>query len=378
MDESIRERIRLAAAREPGPFYLYEKEVIRSRCRRFQEIPYEPKLICFASMANAHPEFLAVVRESGLGIFVNSVGHLDLARQVGFDAGQMVFTSSAMEPELMRRVQASGARLNLDSCGQLAQWRGLFPGQPVGIRCNIGSKVTPRKTRGGFFLGPESRLGLSIEEIECLADARDICGLHLYLGTDIRDLEYFYECYKQIVRLARSFPALEFLDFGGGFGVTNESGESFDFAPWQRYVNRLMQSVSRDAGRPILLILEPGRIIGAEAAHFVCRVTDIKWRQGRQLVGVNGSSAQFSRPLLYPDDARHPVTLLPATPRDPSLAVPSSIYGCSTYSRDFLARDVQLPEAQLGDLVAFGHAGSYCASSRTEFLGFPPAAEFFE
>ena len=49
----------------------------------------------------------------------------------------------------------------------------------------------------------------------------------------------------------------------------------------------------------------------------------------------------------------------------------------ATYARDFLARDTNLPETEIGDWVLLGNAGSYCASAHTRFLGFPPAEEIF-
>ncbi|MDX2431548.1 MAG: hypothetical protein QNK35_11470, partial [Bacteroides sp.] len=55
----------------------------------------------------------------------------------------------------------------------------------------------------------------------------------------------------------------------------------------------------------------------------------------------------------------------------------SSIFGCSTYSRDFLARDSVLPQVSEGDTIILGHAGSYCAAAHTDFLGFPKAKEYF-
>ncbi len=370
--------IREAAERQSGPFYLYETDVIRAQCARFTGIRYGSKSLHFASMANAHPDFLAVVRAAGMGIFVNSIGHLELARQVGFAAHEIVFTASAMDRDTMGRVRDEGVVLNLDSPGQLETWWEMFPDTRVGIRCNIGTLVTPRRTRGGYFLGPESRLGLSVDEIRSLEGDRRIAGLHLYLGTDINDLAYFTECYRQVVLLSRLFPSLEYLDFGGGFGVETESKTPFDFRRYQGFVTRLMKSVSRDAGREVRLVLEPGRIIGAEAGHFVCRVTDIKSRGGKQLVGLDGSTAQFTRPLFYPDGAYHPLTPLAADGHELDAGtLRSSVYGCSTYSRDYFARDVTLPEMQVGDLLAFGHAGAYCASSYTTFLGFRPAAEIF-
>lgn len=378
MRAEIERLIRETAEQQPGPFYLYDTGAIRAQCARFTGIRYGTKSIHFASMANAHPTFLRTVRDAGMGIFVNSIGHLELAREVGFSADEIVFTASAMDRPLMRRVHDEGVLLNLDSTGQLRTWWELFPEARVGIRCNIGTLVTPRRTRGGYFLGPESRLGLSVDEIRGLEGDPRVSGLHLYLGTDINDLAYFTECYKQVVLLSRLFPALDYLDFGGGFGVETEAKTPFDFRRYQGFVTRLMKSVSADAGRDVRLVLEPGRIIGAEAGTFVGRVTDVKSRAGRQLVGLDASTAQFTRPLFYPDEAYHPLHPLAGDGRDlDGVATLSSVYGCSTYSRDYFARDVELPALRVGDLVVFGHAGAYSASSYTHFLGFPRAAEVF-
>jgi diaminopimelate decarboxylase len=376
--KSIAPRIRALESELRRPFYLYDREGIRRNCRLFKSIPYPRTKTHFASMANINREFLQILREEGLGIFVNSMGHLKLAEEVGFLAEEIVFTASAMDETTLRQVHGAGAELNLDSQGQLDVWWGMFPGAPVGLRCNIGELVEPRPTRAGYFLGRESRLGLTVAEIERLAGSPSIAGLHLYLGTDLVDLDYFEECYGHIARLARLFPELRYLDFGGGFGVpAAEGGRPFDFARYGRFVTALMEEVSKNAGRPVRLVLEPGRIIGCDAGYFVCRVTDVKLRGGRQLVGVNGSSAQFPRPLFYPDSAVHPVAILPQSERTNGHEYHTDLYGCSTYSRDYLARDVALPEVRLGDLAILGNAGSYCASAVTAFLGFPSPAEVF-
>jgi diaminopimelate decarboxylase len=107
-------------------------------------------------------------------------------------------------------------------------------------------------------------------------------------------------------------------------------------------------------------------------------VTDIKIFNDQQLIGVNASCVQFPRPLFYPDSAFHPVSVVRNNGSSTGNSImPSSIFGCSTYSRDYLAREIDLPQAHIGDLVILGHAGSYCATAHTSFLGFPKAEEYF-
>jgi diaminopimelate decarboxylase len=365
------------ARRHAGPFYLYDTARLRRTCRAFRALPWTPLQVCFATMANAHPAFLAVIREEGLGVFVNTIGHLERALAAGFDPAQVVFTASAMDEATMARVGELGVQVNLDSPGQVAAWRTLRPRTPFGLRCNVGEHVEGQRTRAGWFVGPESRLGLMDAEIEALAGSRDVVTLHLYAGTDILDLDYLRGCYRALVRLVPRFPALTTLDFGGGFGVPRAGQAGFDFAAYGALLAEVAAEADALAGRRLRLVLEPGRIVGAEAGLFVCRVTDVKIRGERQLVGVDASSAQFPRPLLYGEDAAHPVALVAGNGRPLEGVLPTRVFGCSTYSRDFLSHGTALPAARPGDLVVFGQAGAYCASLHTSFLGFPPAAEIY-
>lgn len=373
LPDALADRVRGLALARPTPFYLYDTEAVRARCREFAAIPWPDKSIHFATMANASPAFLRVVRDAGINVFVNSAGHLEVARSLGWTGEQIVFTASAMGEVALRAARAAGAVVNLDSAGQLEAWWRLFPEAPVGIRCNVGDLVEPRGSYAGYFVGKASRLGLSLPEVRALAGDPRIDGLHLYLGTDLTDLGYFEDCYRALVGLAPSFPNLRYLDFGGGFGLDEGAG-GFDMAAYGAFVARLMEESCRNLGRPLKLLLEPGRILAGDAGWFVCRVNDVKARNGLRLVGTDASSAQFPRPLFYPEEACHPVWLLGAAGRDP---VPTSVYGCSTYSRDFLAREVSLPPAEVGDLLVFGQAGAYCASAHTAFLGFPAAGEVY-
>jgi diaminopimelate decarboxylase len=248
----------------------------------------------------------------------------------------------------------------------------------VGLRCNIGELVDAKETLAGYFIGQRSRLGLTLPEIaELKGDPRTL-GLHIYVGTDIVDIDYFLECYRHVADLVGMFPALQFLDFGGGFGLGQESATAFDLDTYGQRVSDLMDRVSQNVGRQIKLVLEPGRIVGGRAGYFCCKVVDIKSRGDHQFIGVNASCTQFPRPLFYPDSAFHPIAILHKTHSTSSdHRLVSSIFGCSTYSRDFLARDVLLPKTSVGDIVVLGHAGSYCASAHTSFLGFPQADEYF-
>jgi len=360
------------------PFYVYDSQMIRNHCRQFRDIPYAHKAIHFASMANVNQRFLQIVKDENLRVFVNSMSHLKAVADAGFSGEEIIFTSSALSKKLMKQAIDFGVQVNVDSPNQLKQWLELFPDTPVGIRCNIGDKVAAYSNHAGSFIGRESRLGFTLQEMKDIVDKSKIKGLHLYAGTDIFDIDYFRACYSELIAVADMFDDLEYLNFGGGFGVAENGSRAFDFEQYSLMVTELMTKFSENKKRNMRLIVEPGRIVGGEAGYFVCYVTDIKNRDDKQLVGLNASTVQFPRPLLYSDTAVHPVAVI----RNGRLLVSdelkrTDIYGCSTYSRDIFAKNRSLPVLQIGDVVVLGNAGSYSASSYLHFLGFEKPKEFF-
>jgi len=360
------------------PYYLYDINIIRQNCRKFQNIPYQNKEIHFASMANVNPNFLQIVKEEKVKVFVNSTMHLQSVQQAGFRKSEIIFTSSALSEKTMKFVESCEVQINLDSLKQLELWQKLFPEKSGGIRVNIGDEVKPFSTRAGFFIGKESRLGFNMQDINMIKDKSKIKGLHLYVGTDVFDINYFIDCYKELIKIASFFPNLEYLNFGGGFGVSENGKQKFDFPEYYLRVTNLMNEVSEKYGKSMKLIVEPGRIIGGEAGYFVCNVTDIKRRENKRLIGLNASTVQFTRPLIYPGTAKHPAIIIRnGNILDSQQKYNSTVYGCSTYSRDIFSEAVNLPELEIGDIIVFGIAGSYLASSYCQFLGFPKPDEYF-
>jgi diaminopimelate decarboxylase len=360
------------------PCYLYDTTRIRLKCRTFMQIPWALKSVHYATMAGIHPALLNIIREEGLHVFVNSLMHLENVSEAGFRDQEIVFTASAMTGEMMQGAGRHHVRINLDSPHQLAQWAALFPDKSAGIRCNIGDETHALKTRAGFFIGKESRLGFNHAEIEAMKGNRQINTLHLYPGTDILDPEYLMDCYRVLARYVPLFPRLSALNFGGGFGISENDGQVFPLEEYGLKVTRLMEQISEEAGRPLEMLLEPGRIITGESGYFVTRVTDVKIRPDVCFIGVNASTAQFPRPLFYGDSAVHPVVVL----RNGEIhsgrhTMNSTIYGCSTYSRDLFLLNRALPDTRPGDLIVFGNAGAYCAAACTRFLGFPQPEELF-
>jgi diaminopimelate decarboxylase len=195
-------------------------------------------------------------------------------------------------------------------------------------------------------------------------------GTHVYLGTDVTSLEDLLAGTDKTLQLSDNFPDLDFIDLGGGFPLQEER---FDFESYKKAIAGRVEAYSRKRGRPIHLVLEPGRAVFGNTTYFCTQVTDVKERPDRYLVCVNGSATLIPRAMFYED--YNPVSVVRegiATNFDK----PVDVVGGTTYSRDFIAKNVSLPRLQTGDWLKFHYAGSYCYSMITRFLGQALPPEF--
>ena len=365
------ELVRLVADSEV-PTYVYDLGEIEERLAELTGMADWPIEIFFATMANDHPEVLRAVRGTGHGVFVNSPRHLRAAMEVGFKPCQIVYAATNLTRGEMDVCCNLGLRLILDSLEQL----GMCCDSPrsvsaVGLRVNVGSALDGKT----FRQDPEYRFGIPPGQLPMAfrlaarAGIR-ITGVHSYFGTDLMSAALLLAGLQRLASAATTLPDIEYIDAGGGFGVGDGNGKGhFNLTEYGREARHILARASETVGREIRLCLEPGRWVCAECGVFVVRVVDRKMAEDRVFIGTNGSVAQFPRPLVHPQTARHGCRLIGDTGGRAIHDLPIDVCGNSTFSRDVLARGVRMPLPQPGETLALHPAGAYCRSMITEFLG---------
>lgn len=356
----------------PSATYVYDLEQLRLRCQDLTQLCIPRKRVFFATMANDHPEILACVRDCGVGVFVNSPTHLSLVLELGFEPERIVYAASNMVPDEMRTCLDHRIALVLDSIGQIRALGKLADGDvEIGVRLNVGSAID----RASLGSDPGYRFGLLEEEIPQALDVASahgirIVGAHSYFGTDLMQADILLEGLERLCRTAIRLPDARYLDVGGGFGVPDTlGGPEFDLAEYGRRAAEILDRQERELDRTLELYIEPGRFLVADSGYFFVKVVDCKLRDDRVFVGTNGSVVNFPRPLLYPDRARHPCEIVGPRGTQPMHSKPVYVCGNSTYSQDFLARNLSLPLPEPGDTLVFHNAGAYGRSMITHFLG---------
>ncbi|GET38613.1 diaminopimelate decarboxylase family protein [Microseira wollei] len=393
-----------------SPLYVYESDRLHQTIDRItQSIPYPRTQFHFASVTNGNIALMQIFHACGWKLHANTPGDIYLGLKAGYSPAEIVYSGSNLNAAEMRLLLTGGVRtLNLDSLSQLSlcceiyqELRTSIAAPKLGLRLNL-----PEITG-------ESRIGVHPDEFEdaiAIANSAKIklSGLHFYRGTGTNATEAFTSVIETVVAAGKLLPDWEYLDFGGGFGYPyNKNIAGFN---WSEFGAELTQQLLK-IGKEIELIIEPGRAAIAGCATLLSQVVSVKWQGEKQIVGVDTTVANLSVPSVHGgyreivawkrlkleeggQDA-HPTKLLEeggqdAHPTRGQLHLekggqdahptrvglhPTDVCGNTTYSRDYLGRNCQLPRLQMGDIIAILDVGAYGYAMSSHFLHRPRPAE---
>ena len=125
------------------------------------------------------------------------------------------------------------------------------------------------------------------------------------------------------------------------------------------------------------VIVELGRYIVGEAGIYVARVLDRKESRGQVFLVTDGglhhhlaASGNFGQVIRK----NYPVAI--GNKMTPGAEEPANVVGCLCTPLDLLGDKVNLPHAEIGDLVVVFQSGAYgLTASPTAFLSHPAPAE---
>lgn len=367
------------AAEVGTPFYVYSASVIRERYRAIDEaFGGYPHRVHYALKANSTFALAGVLRELGSGVDANSIWEMKLARRAGFAASDIVFTGvGKSDAELECAVPLGLRAINVESAGELARVERFAQkaGRParVAIRINpdIDAKSHPHISTGlrinkfGVPVDTARELAVSTAQRPFLR----LAAIHVHVGSQITVLEPLQKAAAFLTwfagELRQAGLALEYLDVGGGLGVSYDDRPAVE--P-REYVAALLKEL-RPTGLPV--VVEPGRSIIGPAGALIASVLDVKSRDDHsQFVVIDAGMTELLRPALY--NAFHRIE--PVRPRtgDPRSY---EIVGPVCESSDVVGRDRRLAPLEAGDLLAIRDAGAYGSAMASNYNRRPLPAE---
>jgi diaminopimelate decarboxylase len=367
------------AAAEGTPLYVYSAELLRERYRDLDAaFAGYPHAIHYALKANSTLALARVLRALGSAADANSVWEIEVARRAGFAPHEIVFTGVGKSPAELECALAMDVKaINVESAGELARVEAIAARMHrvarVAVRVNpdIDARSHPHISTGLKI----NKFGVPLETARALvasvADrpALNLVAIHVHVGSQVTSLEPLRRAAAFAATLSRELAdrgaALEYIDLGGGLGV------SYDGSPVPtpaEYVRALIDEV-RATSLPI--VLEPGRTLVAPAGVLLARVVDVKPRNGvSDFAILDAGMTELMRPALY--GAYHEIE--PVAPRA-GAARQYEIVGPVCESSDVLGRDRTLAPLEVGDLLAIRDAGAYGAAMASNYNRRPLPAE---
>jgi diaminopimelate decarboxylase len=353
-----------------SPLYVYNGDILRQTISYITKaISYPHTQFHFASVTNSNIALLKIFKNAGWGLHANTPGDIYLGLNAGFHAGDIVYSGSNLNWEEMEQVLGWGVTtLNLDSISQLRLCCEVFlfrakTQRSKGAKLDIGLRLN---------VSEDSRIGVSSADFDeavsiTSAAGLKVTGLHFYRGTGTNATTAFTDVIDAILAIAKKLPDWQYLDFGGGFGYPyHHHGLAFD---WEVFGNELSTRIG-NLDKNINLVIEPGRSAIACCGTLLAKVVSVKWQGEKQIIGVDSTIANIAVISVH-GGYREIITLKNST----SEKYLTDVCGNTTYSRDYLGKNCQLPALEIGDIIAILDVGAYGYAMSSHFLHRPRPAE---
>jgi diaminopimelate decarboxylase len=368
-------------AEEVGtPTYVYSTATLERHYGVFAGAFPPGTLIAYSVKANGNLAVLKTLARLGAGADVVSGGELVRALRAGIPPGKIVFSGvGKTRAEMAQALEAGIHQFNVESESELEALstvaQSLDRTAPITIRVNpdidahTNAKITTGTSEVKF--GIPWRRAREAYRLAASLPAIRIVGVDVHIGSQITALQPFRDAFARIAELIVQLRAdghdIARADLGGGLGVPYAPAEMPpDPLDYETTIRNLIEPLG------VLLILEPGRLIAANAGILLSRVIYVKRGETRKFLIIDAGMNDLIRPALY--DAHHEIVPV----RLPEAGEPLESYdivGPVCETADLFARDRAMPRLESGDLVAIMTAGAYGAVMASAYNARPPAPE---
>ena len=358
------------------PVIIYSMRRILENIRNLK-MAFGGVAIHYAVKANYNPFIVSCIIKNGAGIDAANLNEVKLALMAGAKSSEIIATPNNLSKEDLLHISRLVATINFDHQGQMDLIRKNLP-EIVSFRINPG--IGKGEFTGITTAGHNVKFGISPDDsVKAYESAKKYgakkFGIHMMTGSNVLDPEFFRESTERFFGIAAKISdtlgiEFSFLDIGGGFGVPYDPAKKpLDITKTAKYINENFSKYkNRGYFKSSELIIEPGRYIISDAAILISGITSIK-NSDHKIIGIDTGMNTMIRIPLY--GAHHEIKI--AGYPNSEYRIPSDVAGQVCENTDYLARNILLPDVQVGDLALILNAGAYVSSMASNYnlLGTP-------
>lgn len=351
----------------PTPFHLYDEKGIRENARRLKDAFSWNKGFkeYFAVKANPNPSILKILKEEGCGADCSSYTELMLAEAVGFEGGDIMFSSNVTPKEDFRYAQELRAIINLDDITHI-EYLEKTAGIPETVCCryNPGGDFimendimsAPQEAKYGFT---RTQLSEGVKTLICKGVRH--FGLHAFLVSNTVESDYYPALAELLFRTAAELKAetgahISFINLSGGIGIPyRPEQKEADIYSIGQGVKKAFEEILVPAGMgDVAIYTELGRYM---LGPYGCLVTTAIHEKHiyKEYIGLDACAADLMRPAMY--GAYHHITVMGK--EDKPYSFKYDITGGLCENNDKFAIDRMLPKIEKGDLIVIHDTGAH-------------------
>lgn len=370
------------------PFYAYDRKLITQRVLELRsQMPPDLK-IYYAMKANPMPAVVQLMAGLVDGFDLASAGELQIALDTTMVPEQISMAGPGKRPAELTQAIAAGVTLNIESPLELETIARLA--NKLGMAAQVAFRINPLfelKSSGLQMGGGSKQFGIDEEQMpDVLKRAKELgvnfVGFHIYSGSQNLDADAIIDAQQKSIALALSLSdfcprEITKLNIGGSYGIPYFQGETP--LATQKIGDALAIEMEKLKIRQpqIEVIIELGRYLVGEAGIYVCAVVDKKVSRGQTYLIVNGGLHHHLRAtgnFGSSGGKNYPMAI--GNKMQATKTETVTVAGALCTPLDILATAVELPVADIGDLVVIYQSGAYgLTASPGGFLTQPAAQE---
>ncbi|HTJ80537.1 MAG TPA: diaminopimelate decarboxylase [Polyangiaceae bacterium] len=304
------------------PAYVYDLDAIEDGARALQAgFGAQRHLVAYAVKANSAGPIVKALARLGVGVDAVSGAELALALGAGAPPDRIVMSGVAKTDAEIDAAIGVGGRgilsIHAESTEELpriaARARALGRTARVSLRVNPGIEadthayIATGHDEAKFGI-PKAELGAAIETV-LAAPELALVGVSSHIGSQLTATDEYATAARMLLDVVSAAdaalagagrPALELVDFGGGFGI--DYGDGCEASPAD-FAARAADLVRRAGRDHMLVVVEPGRsLVGAHGVLVASTIMQKRARPNdatRRWLMIDAGMNDLLRPALY-------------------------------------------------------------------------------
>ena len=355
------------------PAYIYSKQRIVDNFKNLESaFKNVDHMICFAVKANSNIAILNLLAKNGAGFDIVSGGELRRVIAADGDPKKIVFSGvGKTSEEIKLAIENNILAFNIESEDELSRIQEIA--KSLNKKASISIRVNPdvnANTHPYISTGlKENKFGVSEESALNLykkaktMDSILIKGIDCHIGSQITDIKPFEDSVKKLIALIDKLEIegikIKHMDIGGGIGISYENEKTIAFDDYAKAVSSLTK------GRDFKILLEPGRVIMADAGAILSKVEYVKRTQDKNFAIIDAAMNDLMRPSLY--GAFHKILNVSQTTEKESVF---DIVGPICETGDFIGKD-RVISIEPDNILVIMDTGAYAMSMSSNYNSRP-------